>query len=356
MSGREIGFINAAFEKNYIAPLGENVTGFEADIKAFTGAKYALAVSSGTAALHLVLRVLGVGANDRVAVSSFTFIGSVSPILYVGAEPIFVDSDEKSWNLDPNLFEDCCKKYRPKALILVHLYGQAADLDAIGEICDRYGVILIEDAAESLGATHRERQTGVIGRVGVYSFNGNKIITTSGGGMLVSAEEAPIKKAFFFATQARENAAHYEHREIGYNYRMSNIVAGIGRGQATVLAGRVKRRREIFDFYARALRDLPVKFMPQLPQTQGNRWLTTMTIEDEKIAPEKLRLALEAENIESRPLWKPMHVQPVFSAAKSVLSGVSETLFNRGLCLPSGTAMNDDDLTRTAETIKRALA
>lgn len=354
MGGAELGFIQEAFEKNYIAPLGENVTGFEEAIKAFTGAKYALGVSSGTAALHLALRALGVGAGDKIAVSSFTFIGSVSPIIYQNAEPIFVDSDEKSWNIDPNLLEICCKKHKPKALILVHLYGQAADMDAICAICDRYGVALIEDAAEALGATHRGRFCGAIAPIGVYSFNGNKIITTSGGGMLVASDEAPIKKALFLATQAREKAAHYEHREIGYNYRMSNITAGIGRGQALVLSKRVERRREIFEFYRRALGDLPVSFMPELPLTRGNRWLTTITIEEKAIPPERLRLALEEENIESRPLWKPMHLQPLFQNAERLISGVSQKLFEKGLCLPSGTAMSADDLEFIAAAIKRA--
>jgi dTDP-4-amino-4,6-dideoxygalactose transaminase len=354
MSGSEIGFIQEAFDKNYVAPLGENVTGFEEDVKAFSGAKFALGVSSGTAALHLALRVLGVEAGDLAAVSDFTFIGSVSPIIYQNATPIFIDSDEKSWNLDPNLFEDLCKKRAPKALILVHLYGQSADMDAICAICDRYGVALIEDAAEALGASWRGGSCGAIAPFGVYSFNGNKIITTSGGGMLLASEEAPIKKALFFATQARENAPHYEHCEIGYNYRMSNIVAGIGRGQMTTLADRVKRRREIFEFYRRALSDLPIAFMPELPHSHGNRWLTTITIEDKSVAPETLRLALENENIESRPLWKPMHLQPVFKDARKLINGVSQKIFEKGLCLPSGTAMSEDDLNLVAQTIKKA--
>ncbi|MDR1912488.1 MAG: DegT/DnrJ/EryC1/StrS family aminotransferase, partial [Helicobacteraceae bacterium] len=352
MGGFEKAFIDRAFEKNYIAPLGENVTGFEEDVKSYTGAKNALALSSGTAAIHLALKAFNIGALDRVAASSFTFIGSVSPIGFVGAEPIFIDSDEVSWNLDPSLFESACKKYRPEALIVTHIYGQAADLDATRDLCDRYGVILIEDAAESLGATYKGKYTGAIAQAGVYSFNGNKIITTSGGGMLVSPDEAIVKRAFFLATQARENAPHYEHREIGYNYRMSNIVAGIGRGQMKVLESRVKRRREIFAFYRDALRDLPIGFMPELPNTRGNRWLTTITIEDRKITPERLRLALETENIESRPFWKPMHLQPVFQNAKKITSGVSEKLFNKGLCLPSGTATTNDELELIVQTIK----
>ena len=353
MGGEERAFIDAAFESNYIAPVGENLTGFENDIKSYTGAGHALGVVSGTAAIHLALRVLGVGAGDKVAASSFTFMGSVSPITFVGAEPVFVDSDEKSWNIDPNLLEACFKTRKPKALVLTHLYGQCADLGAIGDLCERYGVILIEDAAESLGATFEGRHTGTFGRMGIYSFNGNKIITTSGGGMLVSDDETLIKKAGFLSTQAREAFVHYEHTEIGYNYRLSNVLAGIGRGQMKVLADRVKRKREIFEFYQKALNDLPVKFMPELENSQGNRWLTAMTIEEKKIQPETLRLALEAENIESRPLWKPMHAQPVFAGADRVVSGASEKLFAKGLCLPSGTAMGEADLAFVCETIRK---
>lgn len=353
MGGAERDFIDAAFESNYIAPVGENLTGFENDIKAYTGAKHALGVVSGTAAIHLALRVLGIGAGDRVAASSFTFMGSVSPITFAGAEPVFVDSDEKSWNIDPNLLEDCFKTRKPKALVLTHLYGQCADLQAIGDLCERYGVILIEDAAESLGATFEGRHTGTFGRMGIYSFNGNKIITTSGGGMLVSDDGALIKKAGFLSTQARDPFPHYEHTEIGYNYRLSNVLAGIGRGQMRVLADRVRRKREIFDFYKKTLSDLPIAFMPELSNSRGNRWLTAMTIETQKIQPETLRLALEAENIESRPLWKPMHLQPVFAKADRVVSGVGEALFAKGLCLPSGTAMGEADLGFVCDTIRK---
>ena len=355
MGGQELSFIARAFEQNFIAPLGENVTGFEEDVRAFTGANAALGVISGTAAIHLALRVLGIGAGDKVAASSFTFIGSVTPIKFQGAEPIFIDSDHESWNLSPELLETCLKRDRPKAVIVTHLYGQLADIDAIGALCESYGAVLIEDAAESLGAVSGTRQSGTIAPFGIYSFNGNKIITTSGGGMLVAHDPAAVKRAFFYATQARENAPHYEHREVGYNYRMSNIVAGIGRGQMQVLGERVRRRREIFEYYQRSLSGLPVKFMPELSGTTGSRWLTTCTFEDRRIAPETVRLALEAENIESRPLWKPMHLQPVFAGAKSVINGVSEGLFERGLCLPSGTAMNDDDLARICEVVKRVV-
>lgn len=348
MGGNEQYYINRAFEANYIAPLGENVTEFENAIKAFTGVKNALAVSSGTAAIHLALKVLGVSVGDKVLASSFTFIGSVSPITFVGAEPIFVDSDKTSWNADPNLVEEAFKRYRPKAFILTHLYGQVAKLDEIVSLCEKYGVDLIEDAAESLGATFNGKHSGSFGRIGIYSFNGNKIITTSGGGMLVSDDEALIKKAGFLATQARENFPHYEHYEIGFNYRMSNIVAGIGRGQMEVLSDRVKRKREIFDYYRS---NLPLEFMPEIEKSVGNRWLTTAL----GVEPEKLRLHLETKNIESRPLWKPMHLQRVFKDAKAIVNGTSEELFGCGICLPSGTEMTTEQLDLIVATIKEVL-
>ncbi|GHV08075.1 hypothetical protein AGMMS50229_15910 [Campylobacterota bacterium] len=356
MGGGEMAFIEEAFRNNFIAPLGANVTGFEDAIRMYTGANAALGVVSGTAAIHLALRVLGVGAGDRVATSSFTFIGSVTPIVFQGAEPIFIDSDRESWNLSPELLETCLKRDRPKAVIVTHLYGQLANIDAIAALCDHYGATLIEDAAESLGALSGKRQSGTIAPLGIYSFNGNKIITTSGGGMLVAHDPAAIKQAFFLATQARENTPYYEHKTIGYNYRMSNIVAGIGRGQMQVLADRIRRRREIFEYYKQALGDLPINFMPELSGTTGSRWLTTLTIEDRRIAPETVRLALENENIESRALWKPMHLQPVFVKAKSVIGGVSEALFERGVCLPSGTAMTDNDLARICAAFRKVFA
>ena len=353
MGGAERSLIDEVFESNYIAPLGAAVSGFEADIRAFTQTPHALALSSGTAALHLALRVLGIKAGDYVAASSFTFIGSVSPITFAGAVPVLIDSDEGSWNLDPALFEEACRRYPIKALIVTHLYGQCADLEAIGVICERYGVALIEDAAESLGATYQGRQSGTIGAFGVYSFNGNKIITTSGGGMLVGRDEALMAHAAKLATQAREPFAHYEHNEIGYNYRLSNVLGAIGRGQMQVLADRVAQKRAVFAWYQKAFEDLPVVFMPELPESVGNRWLTTLLIDPKSgVTPEGVRLALEAENIESRPLWKPMHLQPALSAAPCVVSGVSEGLFERGLCLPSGTAMDGKDLERVATAFR----
>ncbi len=353
MGGQEQAAIEAVFKSNYIAPLGEAVSGFEADVRAFCGVPYALALSSGTAALHLALRLAGVGPGDRVAASSFTFIASVAPITYLGATPLLIDSEARSWNLDPNLLEQACQEQPIKALVVTHLYGQCADLTAIMAICDRFGVVLIEDAAESLGAQWRGRQSGTFGAFGVYSFNGNKIITTSGGGMLVGHDEKKMAHAAKLATQAREPVAHYEHCEVGYNYRLSNVLGAIGRGQMQVLADRVAQKRAIFSFYQEQLGDLPLHFMPELPGSEGNRWLTTLCIDPKSgVTPQQVRLALEKEQIESRPLWKPMHLQPVFAKMPSRLNGVSETLFERGLCLPSGTAMDTSDLQRVVAAFR----
>jgi len=362
MGGNELTYIQEAFESNYIAPLGHNVDTFEAQIKAYSGAKYALALTSGTAAIHLALRVLGIKDGDEVMASTFTFIGSIAPILYERCTPFFIDSDTTSWNLDPNLLEEelsqraSVGKKQPKALILTHLYGQCADVKRIATICEHYGVHLIEDAAESLGATYEGKQSGTFGKMGIYSFNGNKIITTSGGGMLVSDDEALISHARHLSTQARDNAPHYEHTEYGYNYRMSNIVAGIGRGQMEVLPERIKRRREIFDTYHKALSEIPdISFMPELKESFGNRWLTTLLL-PEPISPERIRLSLEKENIESRPLWKPMHAQPLFHEANGRLNGVSDILFQRGICLPSGSSLSDDDVEKIIFRLKYAIS
>jgi len=361
MGGNELAYIHEAFESNYIAPLGHNVDAFEAQIKSYTGAKYALAVTSGTAAIHLALRVLGIKEGDEVMASTFTFIGSVVPILYERCTPFFIDSDTASWNLDPNLLEEELSqraaqgKKQPKALIVTHLYGQCADIKRLAAICERYGVYLIEDAAESLGAGFEGKQTGTFGKMGIYSFNGNKIITTSGGGMLVSDDEALIAHARHLSTQARDNAPHYEHTEYGYNYRMSNIIAGIGRGQMEVLSERIERRREIFDLYHKALSEIPgISFMPELEGSIGNRWLTTLLL-PEHISPESIRLLLEAENIESRPLWKPMHAQPLFQGALGRLNGLSDTLFKRGICLPSGSSLSDNEVERIVSLVKQAI-
>lgn len=361
MGGNELAYIHEAFESNYIAPLGHNVDAFEAQIKSYTGAKYALAVTSGTAAIHLALRVLGIKEGDEVLASTFTFIGSVVPILYERCTPFFIDSDTTSWNLDPNLLEEELSqraaqgKKQPKALIVTHLYGQCADIKRLAAICERYGVYLIEDAAESLGASVEGKQTGTFGKMGIYSFNGNKIITTSGGGMLVSDDEALIAHARHLSTQARDNAPHYEHTEYGYNYRMSNIIAGIGRGQMEVLSERIERRREIFDLYHKTLGEIEgITFMPELKGSIGNRWLTTLLL-PEHISPESVRLSLEAENIESRPLWKPMHAQPLFQGAYGRLNGLSDTLFKRGICLPSGSSLTDNDVERIVSLVKQVI-
>jgi UDP-N-acetylbacillosamine transaminase len=355
MSGVEQKYIDEVFKSNYIAPLGEYVKKFEESIKDYTGTSNALATSSATAALHLALRVLGVGEGDIVLTSSFTFIGSVSSICYQNAIPVFIDSDD-SWNLDPNLLKVAIKKSdkKPKALILTHLYGQNANLDEIVSICKEEGIYLIEDAAESLGAMYDSKASGTFGDLGVYSFNGNKILTTSGGGMLVSENEKWIKKAEFYATQARENELYYEHKEFGYNYRMSNVLAAIGVAQMEVLEERVAKKREIFSWYEDELSNFDeISFMPEVNNSIGNRWLTTLSLK--KINPFKIIELLEQNNIESRPLWKPMHLQPLFKDSLSFLNGKSEELFKEGICLPSGTQMQIEDVQRVANIIKGVL-
>ena len=357
MSGREQTYIAEAFESNYIAPLGPMVDRFEQSIRDYTKAPYVLALSSATAAIHLALRVLGIGKGDIVLASSFTFIGSIAPILYQDATPFFIDSDERSWNLDPELLEKAIASSpkKPKALILTHLYGQCADIGRIAQICDRHKIFLIEDAAESLGAIYEGKQSGTYGIFGAYSFNGNKILTTSGGGMLVSADKTFIDKARFYSTQARDDAPHYEHTDFGYNYRMSNIIAAIGVGQMEVLDERIAARRQVFDWYREELADIgEITFMPELPNSRGNRWLSTLTFE--RTDPERVRLALEAENIESRPLWKPMHLQPLFNGALHIENGTSQKLFEQGLCLPSGTRMSREDVSRVCTILKQVLA
>lgn len=352
MSGKEQAYIAEVFESNYIAPLGAFVNKFEESIKAYTGASNALALSSATAGLHLALRVLGIGKGDLVLASSFTFIGSVNAILYQGATPIFIDSDE-SWNLSPQLLKKALieLEVKPKALILTHLYGQVSKLDEIVAICKEEGVYLIEDAAESLGASYAGKQSGTFGDFGVYSFNGNKILTTSGGGMLVSENEEWIEKAKFLSTQAKEEFLHYEHKEFGYNYRMSNILAAIGVGQMEVLSERVMRKREIFEFYKNELSEIDeISLMPEVQNSYGNRWLSTLVFQ--KTDPIKVIKALEGVNAESRPLWKPMHIQPLFQESKVFVDGTSENLFHKGICLPSPTNSSNHDLSRIVEVIK----
>ena len=352
-------FVKEAFDTNWIAPLGPNVDAFEREFAEVVGAKHALALSAGTAAIHLALIHLGVGPGDEVIVSTLTFSASANPIVYQGAKPVFIDSERVSWNMDPELLSETLKRKAkkgklPKAVILVHLYGQTADIDPILEVCNEYEVPIIEDAAEALGASYKGRSPGVFGKAGIFSFNGNKIITTSGGGMLVSDDEELIEHARKLSTQARDPAPHYQHSEIGYNYRMSNVLAGIGRGQLRVLKDHVRRKREIFEAYHRALSDLPgIDFMPEAPWGRHNRWLTVITVEPDEFGAtrEDIRLALEAENIESRPLWKPMHLQPVFKSCEVTGGAVAEELFDKGLCLPSGTAMTDTDLHRVIDII-----
>ena len=356
MSGKEQHYIAEVFESNYIAPLGAFVNRFEESIKTYTEVKYALALSSATAGLHLALRVLGVGKNDYVLASSFTFIGSVNAILYQNAKPIFVDSDE-SWNISPELLKIAIKEApkKPKALIITHLYGQVCKLDEIVALCKEEGIYLIEDAAESLGASYNGKQTGTFGDMAVYSFNGNKILTTSGGGMLVSNNEIWIEKAKFLSTQAKEDFLHYEHKEVGYNYRMSNVLSAIGVAQMEVLDKRVNRRREIFELYCKELASIDeIDFMPEIVNSRGNRWLTTMLLSITN--PSLLITALEKENIESRPLWKPMHLQELFKDSLIIEDGTSKRMFEQGLCLPSGSSMSNTDVLRVCNVIKKVLS
>ncbi len=356
MSGKEQEYIAEAFKSNYIAPLGPFVDRFEESVCNYTSMPYALATINATSAIHLALRVLGIGKGDIVLASSFTFIGSISGALYQDADLIFVDSDEKSWNLDPLLLEEAIQKSpkKPKALILTHLYGQCADIEAIAFTCKRHNIYLIEDAAESLGATCKGMQSGTFGDFGIYSFNGNKILSTSGGGVLVSKNKEWIKKASFYATQAKEDAPYYEHREFGYNYRMSNILAAIGVAQMEVLDERVKKCSQIFEWYKEELDSIDeIEFMPQLPHTRGNRWLTTLTLS--KTDPLHVIKKLQEHNIESRLLWKPMHLQPLFENNIHVSNGVSEKLFKQGLCLPSGTQMSHEDIVHISSLIKEIL-
>lgn len=354
MCGNELKYIEKVFESNYIAPLGEYVNKFEESIKNYTGAKEALAVTSGTAALHLALRILGIKEDDDVLASTFTFIGSINAIIYQGANPVFLDSDEASWNVSAEILEkylsSCDKK--PKAFILTHLYGMSSDIEKIAKICKVNDIYLIEDAAESLGATFNGKHTGTFGDFGVYSFNGNKILTTSGGGMLVSNNEEYIKKAMFYSTQARENEIFYQHEEYGYNYRMSNVIAAIGVAQMEVIEDRVLKKREIFSWYKDFLSDIDeINPMPELENTRGNRWLTALTFE--KTSFLKIMEALEKINVESRPLWKPMHLQPLFKNSKSFLDGTSENLFEKGLCVASSTTMTKNEVKIICEVIKK---
>ena len=363
LSGLEERYVADAFASNWIAPLGPHVDGFEREFCLAVGVPHAVALNSGTAALHLALHLVGVGPGDDVFVSTFTFVASVNPIVYVGARPVLIDSEVTSWNMDPELLaatmrERARRGALPKAVIVVHIYGQSADLDPIVATCREHNVPLVEDATEALGTTYKERCPGTVGVVGAFSFNGNKILTTSGGGMLVSEDEALIARARKLATQARDPAPHYEHSEIGYNYRLSNVLAAIGRGQLQVLEKRVAARRQNFEFYREALGDLRgIGFMPQAPWGRHTRWLTVITVDaaETGVDPEQLRAALEAENIEARPVWKPMHRQPIFAGFEHVGGLVADHLFSRGLCLPSGSGLATADLSRVVDVIRRTV-
>ncbi|MFJ7186825.1 DegT/DnrJ/EryC1/StrS family aminotransferase [Lysinibacillus xylanilyticus] len=351
--GYEMQYINEAFDTNWIAPLGENVNGFERELTEKVGSKAAAALSSGTAAIHLALKAAGVGDGDIVFCPTLTFSASANPIIYQNSIPVFIDSDYETWNMSPKALEEAFEKYpEVKAVLVVHLYGLSADMDKIMEICKKHNVAVIEDAAESLGTYYKGKHTGTFGDYGIFSFNGNKIITTSGGGMLVSDNEERIAKARFWATQSRDQARHYQHSELGFNYRMSNVVAGIGRGQLKVLDQRVEKKRYIFEFYKRELGDLEgVEFMPSNKWNESNYWLSSMTLTG-RVRPIDIMEALEKEYIESRPVWKPMHMQPFFEKYDYIGTDVSEKLFENGVCLPSDTKMTDDDLERVVKTIK----
>ena len=365
MGTNEFKNVKEAFDTNWIAPLGPHVDGFERDLAEFLGeGVHVAALSSGTAALHLALIMLGVKAGDEVICQSMTFSASANPIAYQGAIPVFVDSEDRTWNMSPDLLElaiqDRMRKgKKPKAIIVVHLYGMPAEMDRIMAIADRFEIPVVEDAAEALGSTYKGRKLGTFGAMSLLSFNGNKIITTSGGGALVSNNEAYIKQARFLATQARDAAPHYQHSQIGYNYRMSNVCAAIGRGQMDVLADRIMQRRANYAFYQAELSAIPaIQFAVEPDEDYySNRWLSTVLIDDQQgISRETIRLALEQENIESRPLWKPMHLQPIFEGAPYYGDGTSERLFANGLCLPSGSNMTDEERERVVQCIKGCFA
>ncbi len=358
MGESEQKYIQEAFNSNWIAPIGCHIELFEKSLESFLHKGYVSALNSGTAALHLALKSAGIEKGDTVLCQTHTHIASVNPVVYQNATPVFIDSEPDTWNMSPELLEKAIldlntKGIKPKALVIVHLYGMPAKMSEILEIARKYNLKVIEDAAESLGSRINEQMTGTFGDYGILSFNGNKIITTSGGGALITKTEKDKQKAIFWATQARDKAPHYQHSEIGYNYRMSNIVAGIGRGQMEVLPLRIKQRRANFDFYKENLKNLPLELAPVEPAGYfSNRWLTTVLTDSYKTR-EKIRLALEQENIEARPLWKPMHLQPVFKNAPAYVNGVSEDLFNRGLCLPSGSNLTSKDKERVVKAIKK---
>lgn len=360
--GFEMEYVREAFDSNWIAPLGHNVDAFEKELAEKVGSKHAAALTSGTAAIHMALKAAGVGKGDKVFCQSLTFAGTANPIIYLDAEPVFIDSDYKTWNMDPDALEEAFQKHgNAKAVLVVHLYGLSADMDKLIEICRRHGAVLIEDAAESLGSRYKGRYTGSIGDYGIYSFNGNKIITSSGGGMLVSDDEEKVAKIKFWATQSRDPARHYQHSELGYNYKMSNVVAGIGRGQLKILDRRIEQKKHIYDHYKKELEGIgEIRMMPVNSWDEPNYWLSTMILNGgrphkvvvEGVRPHDIMQALERENIESRPVWKPMHLQPYYSGYEYVGGGVAQSLFENGVCLPSDTKMTDGQLKQVTDIIK----
>lgn len=361
-------YVENAFQDNWISSVGPNLEAFEAEINKYTGMKGALALATGTAAIHLALKLCGVKAGDTVLCSSFTFAASANPIVYEKAKPVFIDSEPNSWNMCPKALERACESLKargvtPKAVIIVSLYGQSADMDPLLEICDRYQIPVIEDAAESLGATYKNRKSGTFGRFGIYSFNGNKIITSSGGGALVSNDIDAIAKARFWSTQSRDAALHYQHSELGFNYRMSNILAGVGLGQLKILGDRVSARRKVFERYQDSLMNVPgVSFMPESPKGFSTRWLTVIRLDSKKvkISPAELVTLLASQKIEARPAWKPMHLQPFFSEfeyfTNETVGDFSAKLFAEGVCLPSGSSLTPTQQDRVITSIRKALS
>jgi pyridoxal phosphate-dependent aminotransferase EpsN len=363
MGDKEEGYVREAFATNWLSTIGPNIDAFEREFGERLGL-HAVALGSGTAAVHLGLRLLGVGAGDDVVCSSLTFVASINPAIYLGARPVFIDSDRASWNMDPQLLRDFLraraeKNKLPRAVIVVHLYGQCADLDPIMEACARYDVPVLEDAAEAAGASYKGRPAGSFGATNVFSFNGNKMITTTGGGMLVSARKEWIDKARFWSTQARDPAPHYEHTEMGYNYRMSNVLAGIGRGQLQVLDERVKARRAVAHRYAEAFADIPgISLMPQASYGVHTNWLSVFYIDPRRFGATRddILAAMTKENIEARPVWKPMHLQPIFASAESIGGAVSEDLFANGVCLPSSSSLTEEEQARVVDVVRRVHA
>ncbi len=365
MCGNEQKYVQEAFDTNWIAPLGANVTAFEKEMAAYIRREHALATNAGTAAIHLALRYLGVGRDDLVFCSDLTFAGSCNPILYQAAQPVFIDSQPESWNMSPSALEDALRWAKahnrlPKAVIIVDLYGQSANYDALLPLCEAYGVPVIEDAAEAAGTTYGDKRCGAFGDMGILSFNGNKIVNTSGGGMVLSDDKAAVDKMLFWATQAREKELHYEHKDFGYNYRLSNVCAGIGRGQLDGLEGKLAKRGAIYERYAAHFASAPLSMMPTLKNSRPNRWLSVALLNDAvKATPWDVCAALERENIESRPVWKPMHMQPVFAGRPYFAhegKDIGRSLFQRGVCLPSGEALTENEQSLVVSAVLGAIA